>query len=324
MPSGVAGHGSQRIALIGSFGHELLRQLEVLRRDDLQIRECFRLRTAAPKHAGVHDIMQNVTNGSFVPVLSVTGLDAHLRQEVGDFESAVAGANTQVEHHTHDLCLIGIDLQLENLMLALVVCAAGYQVIAVRGGTTTEAAFLHHLPEGGLGTHGGFLTLTVCLPEADVVGEAVNMRINPLFTFVDAPNLNAVVDEPLDYERRFFSSSANTVEHEHQQDIEFALFSIFLDELDLVTVTGADFESRHTVFLFLVHDGPAHPLCKLTASFSLHGDIGLILVIVVDLLGGGDAVQAAHSVLDAEYILIRTTNSFSHNVSFLSMNDLEM
>lgn len=228
MPSGVAGHGSQRIALIGSFGHELLRQLEVLRRDDLQIRECFRLRTAAPKHAGVHDIMQNVTNGSFVPVLSVTGLDAHLRQEVGDFESAVAGANTQVEHHTHDLCLIGIDLQLENLMLALVVCAAGYQVIAVRGGTTTEAAFLHHLPEGGLGTHGGFLTLTVCLPEADVVGEAVNMRINPLFTFVDAPNLNAVVDEPLDYERRFFSSSANTVEHEHQQDIEFALFSIFL------------------------------------------------------------------------------------------------
>jgi hypothetical protein len=50
----------------------------------------------------------------------------------------------------------------------------------------------------------------------------------------------------------------------------------------------------------------------------------LILVIVVDLLGGGDAVQAAYSVLDAECILIRTTNSFSHNVSFLSMNDLEM
>lgn len=38
----------------------------------------------------------------------------------------------------------------------------------------------------------------------------------------------------------------------------------------------------------------------------------MILVIVVDLLGGGDAVQAAYSVLDAECILIRTTNSFSH------------
>ena len=175
-------------------------------------------------------------------------------------------------------------------MLALVVCAAGYQVIAIRGGATTEAAFLHHLPEGGLGTHGGFLTLTVCLPEADVVGETVNMRVDPLFTFVDAPDLNAVVDEPLDYERRFFSSSANAVEHEHQQDIEFALFSVFFDELDLVTVIGADLESGHAVFPFLVHDGPAHPLCELTAGFSLHGDVGLILVIVVDLLGGGDAV----------------------------------
>jgi hypothetical protein len=178
-----------------------------------------------------------------VPVLSVTGLDAHLRQEIGDFESSIAGADAQVEHHAHDLCLIGIDFQLENLMLALIVCAAGYQVIAVRSGTAAEAAFLHHLPEGGLGTHGGFLALTVCLPEADVVGEAVNMRIDSLFTFIDAPDLNTVVDEPLDHEGRFFGSSANTVEHEHQQNVEFALFGIFLDELDLVTVIGADFEA---------------------------------------------------------------------------------
>ena len=37
--------------------------------------------------------------------------------------------------------------------------------------------FLYHLPEGGLGTHGGFLTLTVCLPEADVVGETVTYNL---------------------------------------------------------------------------------------------------------------------------------------------------
>ena len=150
------------------------------------------------------------------------------------------------------------------------------------------------------------------------------MRVDSLFTFVDAPDLNAVVDEPFDHERRFFGSSANTVKHEHQQNIEFTLFGIFLDELNFITVIGADLEAWHAVFLFLVHDGPAHPLCELTAGFSLHGDVSLILVIVVDLLGGGDAVQTAYSVLDAEYILIRTTNSFSHNVSFLSMNDLEM
>ena len=187
--------------------------------------------------------MQNVTDGSFMPVLPVTGLDAHLRQKVGDFESAVARADTQVEHHAHNLCLVGIDLQFEDLMLALVVCAAGYQVIAVRGGTATEAAFLYHLPEGSLGTHGGFLAFAVCLPKADVVGETVDMRVDSLFTFVDAPDLNAVVDEPFDHERRFFGSSANTVEHEHQQNIEFALFGIFLDELNFITVIGADLEA---------------------------------------------------------------------------------
>ncbi len=187
--------------------------------------------------------MQNVANGGFVPVLPVAGLDSHLREKVGDFESAVAGADTQVEHHAHDFCFIGIDLQLEDLVLTLVVCAARYQVISVRGGTATEAAFLHHLPEGGLGTHGGFLTLAVCLPEADVVGEAVDMRIDPLFALIDAPDLNTVVDEPLDYERCFFGSSADAVEHEHQQNIKFALLGIFLDELYLVTVIGADLEA---------------------------------------------------------------------------------
>ena len=69
------------------------------------------------------------------------------------------------------------------------------------------------------------------------------MRIDSLFALIDAPDLNTVVDEPLDYERRFFGSSANTVEHEHQQNIEFALFGIFLDELNFITVIGADLEA---------------------------------------------------------------------------------
>ena len=69
------------------------------------------------------------------------------------------------------------------------------------------------------------------------------MRVDPLFTLVDTPYLNAVTDEPLDYEGRFFSSSANAVEHEHQQNIELALFGIFLDELNFITVIGADLEA---------------------------------------------------------------------------------
>lgn len=102
-------------------------------------------------------------------------------------------------------------------------------------------------------------------------------------TDVDAPDLNALIDEPFNYERGFFGSSANAVEHEHQQNIEFALFGVFLDKLDLVSVAGADLEAGHAVFLLFVHDSPAHPFRKLAAGFSLHRDIRLVLLIVVDL-----------------------------------------
>ena len=102
-------------------------------------------------------------------------------------------------------------------------------------------------------------------------------------TDVDAPDLNALIDKPFNYERGSFGSSANAVEHEHQQDIEFALFGVFLDKLDLVSVVGADLEARYAVFLRLVHDSPAHPFRKLATGFSLHGDIRLVLLIVVDL-----------------------------------------
>lgn len=82
--------------------------------------------------------------------------------------------------------LVRIDHQLEDLMLALVVCAAGHQIIIVWCAAAAEAAFLHHLTEGSFGAHGGFLTLAICLPEANIVGEAVNMCVDTLFTFVGA------------------------------------------------------------------------------------------------------------------------------------------
>ena len=99
-----------------------------------------------------------------------------------------------------------------------------------------------------------------------------------------------MVDEPLDYERRFFGSSANTVEHEHQQDVEFSLLGIFFNELDLVTVIGADLEAGYASFLLFQHNAPTHSVCKVSASLSLHRNIRLVLTVVILLLIGGHSI----------------------------------
>ena len=78
-----------------------------------------------------------------------------------------------------------------------------------------------HLTEACLGAHGGFDAFAVRLPEADIVEQLVNVVVKPLFALLGAPNFDAVLDEPFHNERRFVCDSADTVEHEHQQDIEF-------------------------------------------------------------------------------------------------------
>lgn len=51
----------------------------------------------------------------------------------------------------------------------------------------------------------------------------------------------------------------------------------------------------HTFFLFLMDDRPAHALSKFVTFQPLHRDVSFILFIVIDLLVGGNAVQAIYS-----------------------------
>ncbi len=83
-------------------------------------------------------------------------------------------------------------------------------------------------------------------------------------------------------------ADAQIVHHSHHSCL--VLMDFQLAYLVLVPVIGADFESRHTVFLFLVYDAPAHPFRKLPTGFPLYRDIRLVLIVVIYLLGSGNAV----------------------------------
>ena len=56
--------------------------------------------------------------------------------------------------------------------------------------------------------------------------------------------------EPFHYEGGLIRFAAQTVEHEHKQDIELALFSPILEKLEFVPVIGADLETGYTALLF--------------------------------------------------------------------------
>ena len=116
------------------------------------------------------------------------------------------------------------------------------------------------------------------------------MGLEALFAFLDAPDADALSDEPFYYERGFIRFSSQPVEHKDQQDVELALLRPLLNQLELVTVIGTDLVARDAGFLLLAYDGPAHLFGKLAAGFPLHGDISVIVRIVIDLLRCGDSV----------------------------------
>ena len=116
------------------------------------------------------------------------------------------------------------------------------------------------------------------------------MGLEPLLTLLDTPDPDALPDEPFYHEGRFIGLPAQAVEHEDQQDIELSLLGPLLDELQLVTVICADLVPGDTSLLFLAYDGPAHPIHELPAGFPLHGDVRVVVHIVVDLFCGGNSV----------------------------------
>ena len=66
------------------------------------------------------------------------------------------------------------------------------------------------------------------------------MGVKPLLAFLGTPHFNTVFDKPFYNKRRFVLSAAQTVKHEHQQNIKLVLQSVPLNFLYGIPVLGRD------------------------------------------------------------------------------------
>ena len=116
------------------------------------------------------------------------------------------------------------------------------------------------------------------------------MIVEALFTFLRAPNLYSVLDEPFDDKRRFVRDTTDAVEHKDEQNIELAFAGKFFYRLNLISVFRSDFMAGNAVLLLLVNDLPSHLLGEFTARLALHRDIRFVIIVVIDLLIRGNTV----------------------------------
>ncbi len=82
------------------------------------------------------------------------------------------------------------------------------------------------------------------------------MAVEALFTLPGAPDLNALLDKPLNHEGSLVIPAAQPVEHENEQNIKLVGDSPLLDLHDSIPGVGADLVPADALFGDLVHDFP--------------------------------------------------------------------
>lgn len=269
----------------------LLHTLELLRRDNLQVRKYLRDTLTASEYTGVSNIDENVLDGGVMEWLTRAEVEkALLFERSGGFSATVAVLVGQIENAAHSRGFHGVDLNIKQLTVLFAYAPLLYQLIAIGRVTATKSALHNDLPQTGLGTNGGLDAFAGRLPVTDVVQQLVHMVIKPLLAFLGAPNLDAVVDEPFHNERCFVIAPAKAVKHENKKDVKGVQCRLALDFLYGVALLGGDLEAGHAFLGKLSNNVPTHLCGELMASLLLHGD-----VILFDLLQRGNAIQAANS-----------------------------
>lgn len=274
----------------------LLHPLELLRRDDLQIRKYLRDARTASEYAGVSDIDEDILNGGVMERFTSAEIEkALLFERGGCFSATVAVLVCQIEDAAHSGGFHGVDLNIKQLTVLLAHAPLLYQLIAIGRVTTTKSALHDDLSQSGLSTNGGLDTLTGCLPVTDVVQQLVHMVVKPLLAFLGTPDLNAVVDEPFHNEGCFVIAAAKAIKHENKEDVKGVQCGFTLNLLYSVALLCGDLEAGYAFLRKFTDDVPAHLCGELMASLLLHGD-----VIFFDLLQRGNAVQAANSFVQGQ------------------------
>ena len=117
------------------------------------------------------------------------------------------------------------------------------RTVAERDRTAHVVSILYNLFHPSFDADGSFLRFTGRLPESDVVEQIVHITVKPLLTLHRAPHRYPLFYKPFQYKRRFVILSAQTVEHEDQQDIKLLFFRFPLDFLQFVSICRGDLKS---------------------------------------------------------------------------------
>lgn len=161
--------------------------------------------------------------------------------------------------------------------LSLFVLASGVsQAVSISNRATGIIAFLVHLTKPCLDAQGGVFGFSFTLPVANVIEQLVCMTVQNLFALFDTDDADAVLDKPFDNERRFITSTPDSVKHKHEQDFETLLERVLAQLLQSISIFGWGFERRNAALLVFFDDPqPVFPRVFLT-RLPLHGDIIMI------------------------------------------------
>ena len=148
-----------------------------------------------------------------------------------------------MENQPDDLSFRFVDHKVTDLLIFLVHPTKADTLVAKSHGAACIVAFPGELFQPCPGTDRGFQTFAGCLPVADVVHQLVHMGVEPLLSLVHAPDLDALLREPLYDKGRFIITATETVKHEHQQNVKLAFHRSLLNFLEFVTLFGRFFEA---------------------------------------------------------------------------------
>ena len=118
------------------------------------------------------------------------------------------------------------------------------------------------------------------------------MVVEALLPLLGTPYLNAVLDEPFHHERRLVVNPPNPVKHKYQKNVKLVIQGRLFQLLNGVPVIRRYLIARNPFFGKLFQDRPVLLAAgKITARCFLHGDVVLILIVLVYLLFGRYSIK---------------------------------
>jgi len=190
----------------------------------LQFFNSFRGDSASVIVTAVDWILQNSLNCIWLKFYTVMCKHFTVINILCHYIWAVAVLDSFLENGFYHFLFYRVNFKSQKFLSPLIDHTAFYKPISERSTSACVNSIFNKLMEASFYTHWCFLTFAVCLPEAYVIHQLVNMAVHSLFTLVDAPHFYAVLNEPLDNERGFVINSSYSVKHKYKKYVKLFIF----------------------------------------------------------------------------------------------------